>query len=89
MIETLRELHFDVRIALAHLITCHRSAQRLHPGVPDLGLSAPGRAAGGPARHHERRDRPPSAPGLGVELRQDVRERYAWRGGTGATMRRG
>lgn len=32
---------------------------------------------------------PPTAPGLGVELRQDVRERYPWRGGTGATMRRG
>ncbi len=32
---------------------------------------------------------PPAAPGLGVELRPDVRERYAWRGGTGATMRRG
>jgi len=32
---------------------------------------------------------PPQAPGLGVELRKEVRERYAWRGGSGATMRRG
>jgi L-alanine-DL-glutamate epimerase-like enolase superfamily enzyme len=31
---------------------------------------------------------PPAAPGLGVELRPDVLERYAWRGGGGATMRR-
>ncbi len=32
---------------------------------------------------------PPRAPGLGVELRTEIRERYAWRGGAGATMRRG
>ncbi|MBI3454339.1 MAG: mandelate racemase/muconate lactonizing enzyme family protein [Candidatus Rokubacteria bacterium] len=32
---------------------------------------------------------PPEAPGLGVELRREIRERYPWRGGTGATMRRG
>lgn len=32
---------------------------------------------------------PPTAPGLGVELRPEIRERYAWRGGAGATMRRG
>ena len=32
---------------------------------------------------------PPATPGLGVQLTPEVRERYPWRGGSGATMRRG
>ncbi len=32
---------------------------------------------------------PPTAPGLGVQLMPEIRERYPWRGGVGATMRRG